>query len=70
MKPAFVAVAVVITLYGTTARAGFETGNDILSHCTASNPAEIRRCWGYLEAVADAMVIDAVNGFRACFWPV
>jgi hypothetical protein len=68
-KGAALRLAVVITasLGSTPAWPAFKTGNDILTHCTEQNLAETRRCWGYLEGVADAMVIHDVNGFTACF---
>lgn len=48
---------------------GFQSGNDILSHCTPS-PTDFEQgfCDGYTGGVADAMgAEEPIFGWRACF---
>ena len=48
---------------------GFQTGNNILSHCTPS-PTDFEQgfCDGYIAGVADAMdEKEPIFGWRACF---
>ena len=44
----------------------FKTGNQLMSDCQSPEPVDRMICMGYVEGVAGAMAMNAVNGFRAC----
>ena len=74
MKLMFVAATLTAILFGTTASADVVSvwgGNELLGFCNASRAGDASsqraRCWGYIEAVSDAMNAGAIiGGFRAC----
>jgi len=51
-----------------SALADFRRGNDILQMCESPKEwTDIAYCYGYIDAVIDAMIYgNTVNGFKAC----
>jgi hypothetical protein len=45
------------------AAASFKSGNELLQECTEP---PVSLCFGYIEAVTDALVRNSLNGYEAC----
>ena len=59
-------VVLLLAFFASPAAGGFEDGNRLLSNCEGDAVLQ-ENCHGYLIAIADTMVENAINGFRACF---
>lgn len=61
-------LAVLLVSLATSARAGFDSGTELLALCEdpdGSGFAEMY-CLGYITAVADVLERNDINGLRAC----
>jgi hypothetical protein len=56
----------VSTLFALSPPTSASDGNDLKAFCESRNPIELGVCHGYIQAVAEVMSENTINGFRAC----